>query len=103
MSTNRIMFCHERVFRRAEFTPAATGGATIAYREIDGGVEYAVALCSEKDHYNKKIGRQIARGRLEAKVPAFYGTVSSENLIGSGSLNQKYLSAILSQVKQKFM
>jgi len=43
-----------------------TGGHTIAYEyNPDTRVAaYAVAHCSPKDHYNKKIGRAVSSGRL---------------------------------------
>jgi hypothetical protein len=43
-----------------------TGGATIAvaYNPDIEAHAYAVALCSPKDNYNKKIGRKVAEGRL---------------------------------------
>ena len=40
----------------------------IAYRCYnDKRLEIGISLCSPKDHYNKKIGRIIALGRLQAK------------------------------------
>lgn len=49
------------------------GGATIAYDIVtnnDGTPEkivYAVAVCDEKDRYNKQRGRKVAEGRLLCK------------------------------------
>lgn len=44
---------------------ACKGGATVAYWQPEPGVVlYAVAHCSPRDNYNKKIGRAIAEGRL---------------------------------------
>jgi hypothetical protein len=42
------------------------GGETTAILvDADGNeIERAIAVCSRKEHYNKKIGREIARGRL---------------------------------------
>ena len=41
------------------------GGATVAYWQPEPGVVlYAVAHCSPRDNYNKKIGRAVAEGRL---------------------------------------
>ena len=48
-------------------TPHPYSGFTIAYDFFDNHVEYAVAECSPKDRYNKKIGRAIAQGRLATK------------------------------------
>lgn len=45
-----------------------SGGCTIAYTDIPrnatGNIHYAVAFCNAKDNFNKKIGRDIAEGRL---------------------------------------
>lgn len=44
-----------------------TGGITVAYDiEPDGKVRYTFAQCSNKDHYDKRIGRLVSTGRLEA-------------------------------------
>jgi hypothetical protein len=41
------------------------GGMTIAFRsDNDGFIEYAVAACSERDNFNRAIGRIIATNRL---------------------------------------
>jgi hypothetical protein len=48
-------------------TPDASGGMTIAY-ELSGisdpHVVYAVSRCSDRDNFNKRIGRVVATGRL---------------------------------------
>ena len=41
------------------------GGVTIAYVEGDGTSPIGIALCSAKDGYNKKIGRELATKRLQ--------------------------------------
>lgn len=43
------------------------GGITVAY-DIDpaGTVHYTFSQCSNKDHYNKRIGRLVSTGRLQA-------------------------------------
>lgn len=46
------------------------GGATVAYRqEPNGSFSYAIAVCSERDNFNRRIGRDISLGRL-VKGPA---------------------------------
>jgi hypothetical protein len=45
---------------------AQTGGVTVAFRQLDNAVEIAIARCSRNDVYNKKLGRTIATGRLQA-------------------------------------
>ena len=43
-----------------------TGGLTIATKHLGSGVlAVELAYCSWKDNFNRKIGAQIARGRLE--------------------------------------
>lgn len=44
------------------------GGLTVAWRaDVPNNVlVYSVAICSDKDNFNKKIGRTIAEGRLKA-------------------------------------
>lgn len=49
-----------------------TGGVTVAYQlnePIQGGpfITFAYSLCNIKDHYNKKLGRTIATGRLRTE------------------------------------
>ena len=64
---SKIQFIHRRPSTSPTgFTgPASRGGFTVAYREVDGGtVEYCVAQCSTRDNFNKKLGREIAAGRL---------------------------------------
>jgi hypothetical protein len=46
-----------------------SGGSTIAFREIPGGVEYAQAWCSPRDNFSRAVGRVKAEGRL--KSPAY--------------------------------
>jgi hypothetical protein len=42
------------------------GGKTVAYivDKVSGGITKGESVCSEKDVYNKKLGRLIATGRL---------------------------------------
>jgi hypothetical protein len=53
-------YCHD-------FTPHNMGGVTIAYIEHEGFVKaYAIAICSTKDNFERKIGRDKSRGRLNS-------------------------------------
>lgn len=46
-----------------------TGGITVAYDiSPDNKVSYAFSQCSNKDHYNRKIGRAVSSGRLENDI-----------------------------------
>jgi hypothetical protein len=61
---SQIQFIHRRPVA-GDCGPASRGGFTIAYQEIKPGlVEYSIANCSPRDNFNKKIGRDIATGRL---------------------------------------
>lgn len=59
-----VKFIHIRRFNPDGLEPV--GGMTIAYDlNLDTYVAaYAVAYCSWKDHYCKRIGRQVSKGRL---------------------------------------
>lgn len=72
-----IKYVHLRCFQ-LEGTIEPKGGITIAYEfMLDNGptsvVRYSFAICSPKDHYNKKIGRAVAAGRLRpgSKAPTY--------------------------------
>lgn len=72
---SKVYFMHIRnVDARGEINNF--GGATIAYREIEGGVEFAEAWCSYRDNFNKAYGRAKAQGRLNSPKynRKFYGT-----------------------------
>lgn len=83
---NNVQFCHKRKYNFTqkltglEKKLCAKGGVTAALDLLD--VEYnrplmkigdtisvkaSVAICSDQDNYNKKIGRNIALGRLTAR------------------------------------
>lgn len=40
------------------------GGATLAFEQDGTIVRYSYALCSDRDNYDKSLGRTIAAGRL---------------------------------------
>jgi hypothetical protein len=62
--TTETKYMHIRNIRQGQID--ARGGATIAYREINGGIEYAAAYCSPADTFNKAYGRAKAGGRLNS-------------------------------------
>lgn len=62
---NKIQFIHRRPICTVAGHFSSRGGMTVAYRPGDGFVEYSIAQCSSKDNFNKKLGRDIAAGRLE--------------------------------------
>lgn len=46
--------------------PDPRGGTTIAYELNEAGTAYyGMAICSPRDSYSRKLGRAVARGRLE--------------------------------------
>ena len=69
-----IKYRHERILDDCG-NPENRGGATIAYIVLkydEKGRAYsvidAVAICNKSDAYDKKLGRKIARGRLEKVI-----------------------------------
>jgi hypothetical protein len=69
---SKVYFLHYREYNNYAATLgklSSTGGATVAYRYVhrDNGltyVQYTIAKCSKREHFNKRIGRLIAGGRL---------------------------------------
>lgn len=60
----KLEFVHVRNGNLYNDTPDAKGGVTIAYLDYNEYIIYAVASCSIRDNYNKKLGRLIASNRL---------------------------------------
>lgn len=58
-----VKFVHLR-FADPTGNVLAGGGTTIAYRKVDGGIEYGMAKCHPRDNYVKTLGRIKANGRL---------------------------------------
>jgi hypothetical protein len=62
---NQIHYIHRRKSSPLLAGPATHGGMTVAYQEVKPGlIEYSLARCSTRDNFNKKLGREIATGRL---------------------------------------
>jgi hypothetical protein len=60
-----IKWRHERILKEDCVTPIPNGGRTVAYiLDNEGTPIEAYANCSERDTYNKKLGRIIATGRV---------------------------------------
>ena len=53
------------------------GGATVAYIETRQGWQYAAAVCSPNDNFNKRFGRAKAAGRLNS--PQYTRTSTAES------------------------
>jgi hypothetical protein len=62
-------------------TVSNMGGCTFAYKEVDGGIRVSAALCSNKDNFNRKIGRTIAAGRLHSETQSVVVPISWEKFI----------------------
>jgi len=91
-----IQYSHQRVF--SKFATIAIevlphGGITIAmetvpvemFLEMQVGdqleVEVGKAVCSDKDNYNKKLGREIAQGRMKNVILDVIVKTDSEVLL----------------------
>lgn len=64
-----MKFIHVRVRDDSQVGGLSTkGGFTIGYKEIgeseDLVIEWGLAVCSPKDRYEKKLGRDVSTGRL---------------------------------------
>ncbi len=65
---NQIHYIHRRKSSPLFAGPATHGGMTVAYQEVKPGlIEYSIARCSTRDNFNKKLGRDIATGRMACK------------------------------------
>jgi hypothetical protein len=60
-----IKFFHIRKYNNnSSNSSISNGGLTIAWYINNGDIVYSVAICSDKDDFNKKVGREIATRRL---------------------------------------
>ena len=59
-----VSFMHFRKFNNGQMQPK--GGMTVAIAATDTRINFAISECSEHDVFNKKIGRGISEGRLNA-------------------------------------
>lgn len=77
---SNIQFFHKRLFDRKNMEVSARGGVTFAFdvaslseklNDLRAGetimLSAGAAICSELDNYDKKIGRNIAKGRIKSK------------------------------------
>ena len=63
---SQVKFLHYRVVKDGQVE--GKGGATLVFVTGEEGVSFAEAYCSHKDNYNRRLGRDIALGRLAAGV-----------------------------------
>ena len=74
---NGIYFMHYRNINGATVEPR--GGVTFAIRPTGGNVlEVGVARCSRRDVFDRKLGRNIAEGRLNAYTEGRHGSDESQ-------------------------
>lgn len=79
-----IYFMHYRTYNRAGDTIQPQGGATVAIRKVgDDKLVIAIARCARNDIFNKKLGREISEGRLDAYLG---GKVLTEDKVRDISL-----------------
>ena len=71
MKTDKPQFYHFRLVDQEYLDqPASKGGVTICFVPNSvGGYAAGVAICSNFENYNKKIGRLIAEGRTRKAKP----------------------------------
>jgi hypothetical protein len=61
----KIFFRHIRYMKDGKVQNM--GGVTIAYQEVvPGSIKIAIAMCSNKDNFHRKMGRIISSGRLNS-------------------------------------
>lgn len=70
MRTRYIHFRLKELVNPHSFNPhlriSAKGGYTVAYFVDLGEIKFALSTCSPEDRYCKRIGRDVAEGRLNA-------------------------------------
>ena len=88
-----VKFIHIRAteFKDNNYRVAPKGGMTIAYKRLaNGDTRLGVAVCCQKDHYNMKIGRIKAEGRMMSNNPKWakilQGGASKERIILIGKI-----------------
>lgn len=69
--------------RNADGTVRNNGGLTVAYQfdSASRTLEYGYSQCSNKDAFNKALGRKISSGRLIAKRNHFFSIHTNERPI----------------------
>ena len=64
-TTPKLRFIHLRFWNGTGIL-APDGGYTIAYVPTSSHVHVAYSRCSLRDNFNKKVGRNIAAGRMQS-------------------------------------
>lgn len=65
MDPNKTFFIHLRYFNQYS-QPTNSGGVTIAYKDEGSKLRVAFSRCNWKDNFCRRIGRNIATGRLRS-------------------------------------
>jgi hypothetical protein len=77
---------------------------TVVGEHNDGVLNIAVARCSKKDNFNKKIGRNIAEGRLAKKQIYFKTSIqyctTSDFLKHAKSIAEEVCSTKITKIKK---
>ena len=56
------------------------GGFTVAYYIHENNIEWNYAICNDKENFNKKLGREIAKGRFYcSRLNNFFTETTQEN------------------------
>ena len=79
-----MKFMHIRCYKQGAQLPSARGGVTIAFQKDKKGDLYKVAyaVCSEKDNYCKKTGRDEATNPLLENKLIFVEVDESHSICG---------------------
>ena len=79
-----MKFMHIRCYKQGAQLPSARGGVTIAFKKDEKGDLYKVAyaVCSEKDNYCKKTGRDEATKHLLENKLIFVEVDESHSICG---------------------
>lgn len=75
----------------------AKGGITVAIVDDNGKKTVAIALCSDKDNYSKKIGRKITLGRIYSRVH------ENKTPEWTRSYAETTIKEVLEDIKRKYM
>lgn len=72
-----VFIRHIRI-RNLDGTYSNGGGSTIAFREAGDGIEYGITYCAPRDNFSRKVGRDVAIGRLNSGNRTYVGEMSVE-------------------------
>jgi hypothetical protein len=74
------------------------GGATVAFQLSDNGTaKLAYAFCNNKEVFNRKLGRVISTGRLEADRPGSF--VNQIAVDTDGNVRDQVCSSVASKME----